>query len=152
MYMIEVACLLALLALGQRFAPGGAADPTSLRAAGDSLLDVRQQVAIIGVFAFCVGAFLYYCLFYQSRLVPRWLSGWGIGAIALMFLACVLALFGQNEITGYVILALPIAVQEMVLAVWLIAKGFRSSDLESSARIEETRDAGVSALRSAIDV
>ncbi len=152
MYMIGVACWLALLAVGQRFAPQGAADATSLRAVGDSLIDVHQQVALIGVFAFCVGAFLYYYLFYQSRLVPRWLSGWGIGAIALMFLACVLALFGQNEITSYVALALPIGVQELVLAVWLIARGFSAPDLGSGVDVEEGRDAGVSALRSAIDV
>ena len=124
MYMICVASLLSLLALSQRFTSAGAADPSSFRAVGDAFIDVRQQAGLVAVFAFSVGAFLYYCLFYRSRLVPRWLSVWGIGAVILMFLACVLALFTQNEVTTYVILALPIGVQEMVLAVWLITKGF----------------------------
>jgi len=124
MYMISAVSLLSLLALSQRFTSAVAADQVSFRAVGDAFIDVREQAALVGVFAFSVGAFLYYCLFYRSRLVPRWLSVWGIGAIILMFLACLLALFQQNEITTYAILALPIGVQEMVLAVWLIAKGF----------------------------
>jgi hypothetical protein len=127
MYMICVVSLLSLLALSQRFTSGVASDPASLRTVGDAFLDVREQAALVGVFAFCVGGFLYSYLFYRSRLVPRWLSGWGIGAVILLFLACLLALFSQKELTTYTILALPLAVQEMVLAVWLIAKGFNPS-------------------------
>ena len=69
----------------------------------------------------------YYCAFFQSRLIPRWLSGWGIAAIVLMTTAAVLALFNNDAVTSYVPLALPIFLQEMVLAVWLIAKGYSPS-------------------------
>jgi hypothetical protein len=34
------------------------------------------------------------------------------------------ALFSDSPVTGYTFLILPIAVQEMVLAVWLLVKGF----------------------------
>jgi Domain of unknown function (DUF4386) len=74
-----------------------------------------------------VGAFLYYSLFFQSRLIPRWLSGFGIVAVILMMTACVLSLFSGNRITSYIPLAAPIGVQELVLAVWLIVKGFNST-------------------------
>ena len=124
MYMICVVSLLSLLALSQRFTAAVAADPAPFRTAGDAFLDVREQAALVGVFAFSFGGLLYSYLFYRSRLVPRWLSGWGIGAIILMFLACLLALFRQEELTTYTILVLPLGVQEIVLAVWLIAKGF----------------------------
>lgn len=131
MYMVAAASLLSVLGLGQRFTNAAGADPVSYRTIGDSLLDVRQQVTLMGVFAFSVGALLYYYLFYRSGLVPRWLSGWGLIAIALTVVACLLALFTQNELTTYTIVLLPIAVQEMVLAVWLIAKGFNSTALQS---------------------
>jgi hypothetical protein len=70
---------------------------------------------------------MYYYVFFQSRLIPRWLSGFGIVAIILMMTACAMSLFSGNRITSYIPLAAPIAVQEMVLAVWLIVKGFNPS-------------------------
>jgi len=70
-------------------------------------------------------------VFFQSRLIPRWLSGFGIAAVILMFAACLLALFSNSPVTGYTLLLIPIAVQEMVLAVWLIVKGFNPSVVAS---------------------
>ena len=125
-YMVEVVCLLSLLTLSQQFIAAGAAGRPSLQAIGDLLVSVRHQAGLVAVFAFCVGAFMYYYLFFQSRLIPRWLSGFGIVAILLMAAACGLSLFSSNRITSYIPLAAPIALQEMVLAVWLIVKGFNA--------------------------
>ena len=130
-YMVEVVCLLSLLTLGQQFTTAGAADRTSLQAIGDLLVSVRDQAALVAVFAFCLGAFMYYYLFFQSKLIPRWLSGFGIVAIILMLAACVLSLFSGNRITSYIPLAFPIFLQEMVLAVWLIVKGFNQTAITS---------------------
>ena len=137
-YMVGLVCLLSLLTLGQQFTTAGAADRTSLQAIGNLLVSVRDNAALVAVFAFCLGAFMYYYLFFQSRLIPRWLSGFGIVAIILMMAACVLALFSGNRITSYIPLAAPIAVQEMVLAVWLIVKGFNPSVIAS--HVCENRD------------
>jgi hypothetical protein len=131
MYVIAVVSLLSLLTLGKQHVSAGVAERASLGAVGGLLLSLREHAALSGVFAFCLGAFLYYCAFFQSRLIPRWLSGWGIAAIILMATAGVLALFNNDAVTGYVPLALPIFLQEMVLAVWLIAKGFRPSAIRS---------------------
>jgi hypothetical protein len=126
-YMVGIVSLLSLLTLGQQFRTAGAADRATLQAIGNTLMSVHDHAALVAVFAFCLGAFMYYTLFFQSRLVPRWLSVFGIIAISLMMAACVLALFADNRITSYIPLAFPIFLQEMVLAVWLIAKGFNAS-------------------------
>jgi hypothetical protein len=130
-YMVGVVSLLSLLTLGQQFTAAGAADRTSLQAIGNLLVSVHGHAGLVAVFAFCLGAFMYYYLFFQSRLIPRWLSGFGIVAIISMMVACVLALFSGNLITSYIPLAAPIALQEMVLAVWLIVKGFNPSAIVS---------------------
>jgi hypothetical protein len=56
--------------------------------------------------------------------VPRWLAGWGLAAEVLMLVACLGALFSGNLVTSYKLLVLPIAVEEMALALWLLARGF----------------------------
>ena len=126
-YLVGKVSLLSLLTLSQQFTTAGDADRTSLEAIGNLLVSVYDHAGLLAVFAFCLGAFMYYYLFFQSRLIPRWLSGFGIVAIILMMAACVLSLFSGNRITSYIPLAFPIFLQEMVLAVWLIVKGFNPS-------------------------
>ena len=134
LYIVAVVSALSLLSVAQRFLSADAAQRASLQVVGDSLLDVRDQANLAAVMAFSVGALMYYYLLYHSQLVPRWLSGWGILAIVLTLVACLLALFGHHRVTTYMLLVLPIAVQEIVLAVWLIAKGFASPGHLASRR------------------
>jgi hypothetical protein len=78
---------------------------------------------------------MYYYVFYQSKLVPRWLSGWGILAAALSLASALLAIAGLLTplSTVFISFNLLILVQEMVLAVWLIVKGFNPSVIASKA-------------------
>ena len=98
----------------------------------------EAPLAVAGVFAFCLGALMYYTLFYRSRLVPRWLSGWGVAGVLLMLTASLLALFSNSPVTGYTLLILPLAVQEIVLAIWLLVKGFNPSPLTPRASAESS--------------
>jgi hypothetical protein len=144
MYIAAVVSLMSLVTVGQQLAAAGASDRGSLQAVGNVLASLRDHATLAAVFAFSLGAFSYYYLFFQSRLVPRWLSGWGIVATILMFAACVASAFSDRPVTGYALPVLPIALQEVVLAVWLIAKGF--SPLPSPSAQE---DAEASATRGA---
>jgi hypothetical protein len=87
--------------------------------------DLRDAAGCVGVLAFYTGATLYYLIFYRSRLIPRWLSAWGLAGTALGLVSGLLVLFQAVTTLSatQVVLNLPIAVQEMVLAVWLIVKG-----------------------------
>lgn len=76
----------------------------------------------VGVFPFALGALMFSVLLYQSRLVPRWLSTWGLVGAALYIVPPLGSMFGLS--LG--VLMAPLAVQEMVMAVWLIAKGFNA--------------------------
>jgi hypothetical protein len=74
-----------------------------------------------------------YSVLYRTRLVPRWLSAWGIAAELPMLIACLLAAFGRTPVTSYTALVLPIAVQEIALAAWLILRGFSSPATQAPA-------------------
>ncbi len=106
----------------------GAPDP-SFQTSGVVLLAAYHSASnVASLLAFCLGATLYYVVFYQARLVPRWLSGWGLVGTTLGMVAGLLGMFGiiGPLSTPQVVLALPIAVQEMAIAVWLIVKGFQN--------------------------
>ncbi len=75
----------------------------------------------VGVFPFALGALMFSVLLYQSRLVPRWLSVWGLVGAVLYIVPPIGSMFGLS--LG--VLMAPTAVQEMVMAVWLIAKGLQ---------------------------
>lgn len=98
---------------------------------GDLMLIVRDWTYLLGSLTFLgLGGLILYTLLYRSRLVPRWLSVWGLLAAALILVRGLLEMFGI-ELSGVVqgVLAAPIGIQEMVLAVWLIVKGFDTSAL-----------------------
>lgn len=98
---------------------------------------------VFGVLAFCIGGLIYYYIFYQTKLIPRWLSVWGLVAIVALLAAVFLTLFDGEPFSvsgNLIVLAVPIALQEMVLAVWLIVKGFNPAAIASgSAQADITR-------------
>ena len=93
---------------------------------------VRTTVAVtwdqLIAVPFALGALMFYVLLYQSRLVPRWLSAWGLVGAALYIVAPLGSMFGLS--LGFFMA--PLALQEMVMAVWLIAKGFNSPAIASA--------------------
>ena len=128
-YIIQAVCLLALSSLGAAYA-AGTQEAVHIFGAGMSLKAITDSS--VNVFIFSAGALIFYSTLYIYRLVPGWLSGFGIIAILLHFVSGILVLFGlqENFDTGSLIMNMPIAVQEMVLAVWLIIKGFRTTEIK----------------------
>ena len=124
----------ALLALSQEFVKAGAPESSYFQTA-DVLINVGKDwlINVAMLLTWSIGALMYYSVFYQYRLVPRWLSVWGLVGITLTIIYSFLLMFHLIPTFGtiQVILTLPIFVQEMVLAVWLIVKGFNPSAIVS---------------------
>jgi Ca2+/Na+ antiporter len=137
--LIGTLSLLALLTVSQQAA--GSTAPSSFQATGDALVAVREWTSadFVAGLAFVVGTFMYNYVMYRSRLVPRWLSGWGlVGAVSILAAHLYVGFtqdFGATTVSN--LLSAPIGLQEMVLAVWLIAKGFSAPALASVAATGE---------------
>lgn len=129
LYIGIVVCLLLLVTLSQESANAGAAASSAFQVQAALLMAARDSLGEVAVLAFGLGALMYYWVFYRSRLIPRWLSAWGLVAVAMLMLSGIIVMFSLAEpmSTTQVVLALPIFLQEMVLAVWLITKGFNPS-------------------------
>ena len=137
-YALGAVSVLLLLTLSREFVKTGAGDPAYFSQTGTLLKALDDWAGLAGILAFYVGGLLYYRVFYQTRLVPRWLAGWGIGAVILGAVAALLVLFGVTGSMSPVQMALnaPIGLQEMVLAVWLIVKGFNASAMTSDSTLQ----------------
>jgi hypothetical protein len=117
--------LLTLLTLSQEFVEAGAPGASHFQTVGTVVLAIRDWAFMIGSgLVWSLSALILNYILYQSKLIPRWLSGWGLVGATLSFAVYLLQFFSIN--LGD-ILFLPIALQEMVFAVWLIVKGFNPS-------------------------
>jgi hypothetical protein len=127
-YALSAVGTLVLVALSAQL-PSSGSITAAAHTSGELLRSLRESAGVAGVLAFYTGATLYYLVFYRSRLIPRWLSAWGLVGTALGATAALLVLFRAiDTMSGVqVALNLPIGVQEIVLAVWLIWKGFEST-------------------------
>lgn len=125
-YVVSVVGLLMLVTLAGEAAKADAADGAFYERLAALVVAARAWLGFVAAVIFAgLGTLLYDWVLYRARFVPRWLSGWGIAAALAMLLAAMLAMFGvAAPLTPvHILLNLPIALQEMVLAVWLIAKG-----------------------------
>ena len=125
--LVSVIGLLVLIPLSQEFIKAGTPDASYFQTLGTLILTVRGWIRdVLMLFAWGLGALLYNYIFFQAKLLPRWLSGWGIVAILLHLASCLLAIFAIISPSSpiQVLLLAPSGLQEMALAVWLIVKGF----------------------------
>jgi len=122
-YMAMAIIWLILINVSREYNVAGVPEADNLQFLGTLLLDANGPINIILEIIFSLGALMIYYLFYQSKLIPRWLSGWGLLGAILYFAAGLLELFSLN--LGF--LLAPLALQEMALALWLIIKGFSPS-------------------------
>ena len=141
-YFGAVIIWLLLITLSQEYVKAGAPDASYFQTLGTLLLEAADWIDYISTLAFSLGALMFYYLLYQSKLIPRWLSGWGLIGAILVLAVGLLAMFGLD----LAILWAPLALQEMVLAVWLIVKGFNPSAIASASAKKELSETNESSV------
>jgi len=134
-YVISAITLLALVPMSTVLAAGpGTASPAAVRL-GLALIDSDATAAVLSV-VFCLGGAMFYVLLYRSGIVPRWVAVWGLAALPLYLGAFILAMYdviGASS-TQLNLLVLPLAVQEMALGIWMIARGFRPATASAASQ------------------
>jgi hypothetical protein len=126
---------LLLLTLSQEYVNAGSPDASHFQTSGTLLLQADDWINYVMTIVFSLGALMFYYLWYQSKLIPRFLSVWGLIGATLTLPVGLLCMFGLiTELSALgLILALPLALNEIFLAVWLIVKGFNSSAIASES-------------------
>lgn len=127
--IVLVIILLSLVTLSKQFVAAGSPDGSYFQVMSKLLLELQDQW--VGPFllaiVFCISGLMLYYMLYRTKLVPRFLSIWGLCAIVLHLVSTFLPLLGVDPASAiFIVMDVPIAINEMVLAVWLIIKGFNA--------------------------
>jgi len=123
---VGVACILSIVTLRQSGAGADAvATSRALVAMYDGMFLIAQS------FLPAINALLLGSLLYQSRLVPRVLPLIGLVGAPLLVTSDLMVLLGVLGRTSapVALAALPIAIWELSLGIWLVVKGFTPSSI-----------------------
>jgi hypothetical protein len=135
MMIVSIIISLSLLILSQEYVKAGAPNASSFQTLGTLTVAGRYWAFKMVVIFYILGALMFFCLLYQSKLIPRFISVWGLIGVTLMLTATMLEIFGYNNFsyTGFypgMIFYLPGGLNEPFLGIWLIVKGFNSSAID----------------------
>ena len=138
---IGIISVLSLLTLSREYVAAGAPDIASFQASGTLLKAIHDWTFLLGPnFMLGINTMMYSYIFYKSKLVPRFIPILGMTGATLVFICALLVMFGviqQVSILGCYF-GPTIAANEMILAVWLIVKGFNESAIDSLSAKKES--------------
>lgn len=124
--LIGLVSVLAMLTLSSVYVNTKSPDLSNFLIIGAVFKGVHHWAFILGPnFMLGINTFIYSYVFYQSKMIPSRLSILGIIAAVFILVASGLEMFGvilQISVPG-IMLAIPVFVYEMSLAMWLIIKG-----------------------------
>ncbi|WP_105615455.1 DUF4386 domain-containing protein [Vallitalea okinawensis] len=101
-------------------------------ASNDVLFGMRDSVYTSHTYIFIISAYMFYYLLYKSKIIPRWISVWGVIAVILLLIVNLMEL--TNNIIPMLILGIgysQIMLNEVFLAIWLMVKGFNPAAIGS---------------------
>jgi hypothetical protein len=121
-YFIQTIGFLILIALGSEYVSNGA-NLASLKSMGNIVYQFQDLISPVGTIVFLIGATCLYISFYRTRLIPRWLTFWGLIGV-IPYLANALLHFFHIDSGMGMYFEIPLGIQELVMGAWLVIKGF----------------------------
>lgn len=128
---IGLVSILGLLHISKYYEAGSLASEENLFAIGLVLQAFHRWTSMLGPnLMLGLNTIMYSYLLFRTGLVPKLLALFGMATAVLVFIAGLLEMFGVVEpfSTAKGLIALPVGVYEMSLAVWLIVKGFQTKN------------------------
>lgn len=121
---------LVLANIGQEFVQAGQPEAGYFHTLGTLWLNAGTLVFTMGAeITFGVTALMLNYVLFRANLLPRFITIWGFAGGFLLFVLGCMKILGMPVSTIEIAFTVPIALNEMVLAVWLIAKGFNAPNV-----------------------
>jgi hypothetical protein len=128
---IHNATVLGMLSLSQRYAGAGAADATLVEAAGAAVRTIRYWAHYTQLLFVGAWIVMFYSILLRFALIPRLLAAAGLLGILLQFAGVTLSAFFDYPSIGW--MAYPLAPIHLIVAAWLMAKGFAERPYQPAA-------------------
>jgi len=119
-----------LLALSREYMETDSTNSASIKILGILLKSGRDYLNhVLMIVLTSISGIILFILTLRTKLIPEWLSVFGlIGSVVSIF-ASLLVLFQIIDVITpiYVMLNLPLLIQDLIFAIWLMTKGFSES-------------------------
>jgi hypothetical protein len=129
--VVENAAVMSMVSLSEAYEKASAVDRGQLETIRVVAASARNWPHFLARMLDGCTIFAFYALLYHSALVPRVLAGFGLIASILQVCGVAMPLFGHDVV--FPMLA-PLGLIQLILAVWLMARGFRNDRTVASAR------------------
>lgn len=127
MVIVSGIFLLTLLSLSKEYVNTPIPEHTSLKQLGNYLLEARDFTKVLMLLGYCLNVSLFYYLLFKSRLVPRFISVWGMIGVFLIAIEILANIYGHS--VGGITIMFPMGLNEIFLGIWLMVKGFNPAAL-----------------------
>lgn len=114
--------LLTIISISKEYVQSGMPEHSYLQTLGTCLRKAAGMTKILMLFGFCLSAIMFYYLLFKSKLLPRFISIWGMIGVLLLLIEVMSNIFDRS--VGGILIMLPMGLNEIILGVWLIVKGF----------------------------
>jgi hypothetical protein len=114
--------LLTVLSISKDYQKASIQEANLLQTISEYFLNSRGSIRNLMLLTFCLSAGMFYFLLYTSKLLPRFISVWGLIGVFLLFAEILASMFGSS--LGGIMIMLPMGLNEIFLGTWLIIKGF----------------------------
>ena len=126
--VVEQISVMSMLSLSEAYNSANVAERETFQGLRIVVASARNGAHYLGLIVAGSTIFVLYSALYRFALVPRSLAAFGMAAALLQIVAVAMPLFGYGVI--FLLLA-PLGVSQLILAVWLIVKGFRDPAQQS---------------------
>ena len=137
--IVGVITLPIFILLSQKYLAYTGHDLVNFQLFGETLKLGRDLANHVGVMlATGIGNLFLFYILYKTKLIPRWLSSWGLLGNTLAMLASFSILFSLIDVISshFIVLTIPLVLQEIILAFWLILKGFNAFAIDYNTASE----------------
>ena len=132
LFIFMVINSLSQISLSQEYLNSGTGEVSYFQTIGNSILAENDWATLIYIIVFTLGALMFYYSLYKSKIIPRFISVWGFIAAVFLLTGALLGMLNLIPLPkAMIFFGSPIALNEIILAVWLITKGFNSSAIPS---------------------